>query len=181
MQSKRSLWTCRLQSHNRIQTLGRHGWPKVSLQPAHVWERLFSSSWANLSYRKQYALLRSTGVRVGGPECMVHQPHHWRACAPPAPRLRRLCLGLLTHLVAYLLILPCDKTKLDIERCRCSDRQVIGVETFCHPLHRVWNGQEVHTENRRSGEKYWWRFWIFGAAGGDVCGEQICGQALSEI
>ena len=25
----------------------------------------------NLSYRKQYALLRSTGVRVGGPECMV--------------------------------------------------------------------------------------------------------------
>ena len=99
-----------VQSHNRIQMFGRHGWPKVSLQPAHGWERPFSSSRAhgynkdtvlliasakhvttecshgiqtfrnithviavdfssttNLSYRKQYALLRSTGVRLGGP------------------------------------------------------------------------------------------------------------------
>jgi len=39
----------------------------------------------NLLYRKQYALLRSNGVRVGGPECMVPPTPSLGACAPPPP------------------------------------------------------------------------------------------------
>jgi len=45
-----------------------------------------SSTTTNFSYRKQYALLRSTGVRVGGPR--VHgapQPRHWGGTCAPAP------------------------------------------------------------------------------------------------
>ena len=48
---------------------------------------------------KQYALLRSTGVRVGGPR--VHGaplPRHWGACA--LPRLRRLCFRYIE--IAFL-------------------------------------------------------------------------------
>jgi len=41
------------------------------------------STTTNLSYRKQYALLRSTGVRVGGAECMVPPTPSLGACAPP--------------------------------------------------------------------------------------------------
>jgi len=41
-------------------------------------------------YRKQYALLRSTGVRVGGPDCMV-PPTPSLGPVPPGPRLHRLC------------------------------------------------------------------------------------------
>jgi len=52
---------------------------------------------ATKSYRKQYALLRSTGVKVGGPdcpECMVPPTPSLRGggwLCPRPPRLRRLC------------------------------------------------------------------------------------------
>ena len=43
-------------------------------------------------YRKQYALLRSTGVRVGGgAECMVPPTPSLGGLCPPDPWLRRLC------------------------------------------------------------------------------------------
>jgi len=42
-------------------------------------------------YRKQYALLRSTGVRVGGAECMVPPtPSLGGLCRPPAPPPMRI-------------------------------------------------------------------------------------------
>jgi len=49
-----------------------------------------------------------------------------------------------------------NENKFGIERRRCLDRQVIGVETFYHPLHRVWNGQEVDVQTRS------WRTGIHG-------------------
>ena len=49
--------------------------------------------------RKRYALLRSTGVRVGGPECMVPPTPSLGGLCPPVPRLRRLCWYRLTRVV----------------------------------------------------------------------------------
>ena len=43
-------------------------------------DKFSTSSW------KQYGLLRSTGVRVGGGQsAWCPQPRHWGACTPPAP------------------------------------------------------------------------------------------------
>ena len=67
-----------VQSHNRIQTFGRHGWPKVSLQPAHGWERLFSIIACGFINNNEFILPKTVCfVTVhwcqswGGAECMV--------------------------------------------------------------------------------------------------------------
>jgi len=65
--------------------------------PYHTLLRVDLSTTTNLSYRKQYALLRSIGVRVeggGGSECMVlPNPVIGKGGCAPRPQLRRLCSG----------------------------------------------------------------------------------------
>ena len=76
-----------VQSHRRRPTLTCKGGSSAEHFYHSIRYCVWLSTTTNLSYRKQYALLRSTGVRVGGgAECMVPpQPRHWGGLCPPAP------------------------------------------------------------------------------------------------
>jgi len=73
-----------VQSHRRRPTLTCKGVSSAEHFYHSIRYCVWLSTTTNLSYRKQYALLRSTGVRVGGGR--VHgapQPRHWGGAVPP--------------------------------------------------------------------------------------------------